>query len=150
MTVKTEYIHSLVPNILLTLGWYSISPPNSYIKSSRFGHRCKQCGQNWQVSHHTHWILSSCLAGAVLTDSPVIAATQVRYPTSACEMVIWSPSQTGGFPPGTLVSSHTKTIRTQSPTSMINISCITCFVIFVKFIKVKLLNQPDPKESHSI
>jgi len=52
-------------------------------------------------------------------------------------MVIWSPSQTGGFPPGTLVSSHTKTIRMQTsvPTSMINISCITCFVIIVKYIK---------------
>jgi len=50
------------------------------------------------------------------------------------EMVMWSPSQTGGFPPGTPVSSHTKTIGTQTsvPTSMINISCITCFVIVVK------------------
>jgi len=48
-------------------------------------------------------------------------------------MVMWSPSQTGGFPPGTKVSSHTKTIRTQTsvPTSMIDISCITCFVIVV-------------------
>ena len=53
---------------------------------------------------------------------------------STCEMVMWSQSQTGGFPPGTQVSSHTKTIRTQTslPTSMINISCITCFVIVVK------------------
>jgi len=51
----------------------------------------------------------------------------------ACEMVIWSPSQTGGFPPGTPVSTYTKTIRTQTsvPTSMINISCITCFVMFI-------------------
>ena len=39
------------------------------------------------------------LAGAVLTHSPLTAATQVRYPASACEMVMWSPSQTGGFPP---------------------------------------------------
>ena len=47
---------------------------------------------------------------------------------------MWLPSQTGGIPPGTPVSSHTKTIRTQTsvPTSMINISCITCFVIVVK------------------
>jgi len=30
---------------------------------------------------------------------------------SACEMVMWSPSQTGGFPSGIPVSSHTKTIR---------------------------------------
>jgi len=61
-----------------------------------------------------------------------------RYPASACEMVMWSPSQTGGFPPGTLVSSHTKTIRTQTsvPTSMINISCLTWFVIVVKYIKL--------------
>jgi len=46
----------------------------------------------------------------------------------------WSPSQTDGFPPGTLVSYHMKTIRTQTsvPTSMINISCITCFIIVVK------------------
>ena len=52
----------------------------------------------------------------------------------ACEMVMWSPSQTGGFPPDIPVSSHTKTIQTQTsvPTSMINISCITCFVIVVK------------------
>jgi len=62
------------------------------------------------------------------------AAIQVRYPASAFEMVMWSPSQTGGFPPGTPVSSHTKNIRTQTsvPTSMINISCITGFVIVVK------------------
>jgi len=45
-------------------------------------------------------------------------------------MVMWSPRQTGGFPLGTLVSSHTKTrTKTSMPTSMINISCITCFVI---------------------
>ena len=75
-----------------------------------------------------------CLAGAVLTHSPLIAATRVRYLASACEMGMWSPRQTGGFHPGTPVSSHTKTIRTQTsvPTSMINISCITCFVIVVK------------------
>jgi len=36
-------------------------------------------------------------------------------------MVIWSPSQTGGFPPSTPVSFHTKNIWTQTsvPTSMI-------------------------------
>ena len=53
---------------------------------------------------------------------------------SACEMIMRSPSQTGGFPPGTPVSSHTKTIRTQTsvPTSIINISCMTCFVTVVK------------------
>ena len=69
--------------------------------------------------------MSDCLAGAVLTHSPLTAATRVRYPASACEMVMWSPSQTGGFPPGTPVSSHTMTIRTQTsvPTSMINIKC---------------------------
>ena len=74
------------------------------------------------------------LVGIVLTHTPLTAATRVRYPTSACEMVMWSPSQTGGFSPGTPVSSHMKTIRTQSsvPTSIINISCITCFVIVVK------------------
>ena len=75
-----------------------------------------------------------CLVGAVFTHSPLIAATPVRYPASACEIVRWSPSQTGGFPPGTPGSSHTKTIRTQTsvPTSMVNISGITCFVIVVK------------------
>ena len=74
-----------------------------------------------------------CLTGAVLTHSPLTAATRVRYPASACEMVMWSPSQTGGLPPGTPVSPYTKTIRMQTsvPTSMINISCITCFVIVV-------------------
>ena len=58
--------------------------------------------------------------GTVLTHSPLTAATRGRYPASACEMVMWSPSQTGVFPPGTPVSSHTKTIRTQTsvPTSM--------------------------------
>ena len=58
--------------------------------------------------------------------------TRVWYPASACEMVMWSQSQTGGFPP---VSSHTKTIRTQTsvvPTSMMYISCITWLVIVVK------------------
>ena len=71
------------------------------------------------------------LASAVLAHSPLTAATHVRYPASGCEMVMRSPSQTGGFPP---VFSHTKTIQTQTsvPTSMINISCITCFVIVVK------------------
>ena len=75
-----------------------------------------------------------CLAGAVLTHLPLTAAIRVRYPASACEMFMWSPSRTGGFPPGTPVSSQTKTIRTQTsvPTSMINRSCITCFVIVVK------------------
>ena len=54
--------------------------------------------------------------------------------TLACEIVMWSPSQTGWFPPGTPVSSHTKTIRTQTsvPKSMISISCRTCFVNKVK------------------
>ena len=58
----------------------------------------------------------------------------VSIPASACEMVMWSQSQTGGFPPGTPVSSHTHTTETQTsaPTSMINISCITCSVIDVK------------------
>ena len=61
-----------------------------------------------------------CLAAAVLIHSPLTAATRVRYPASACEMVMWLPSQTGGLPPGTPVSSHTKTIQTQTslPTSM--------------------------------
>ena len=69
-----------------------------------------------------------------LTHSPLFAATRVRNLASACEMVMWSPSQTGRFPPGTPVSSHTNTIQTQTsvPMSMINISCITCFIIFIK------------------
>ena len=33
-------------------------------------------------------------------------------PGVACEMVMWSPSQAGGFPPGTPVSFHTNTTRT--------------------------------------
>ena len=45
-------------------------------------------------------------------------------------MVMWSPSQTVGFPLGTTVTSHT--IVTSVPTSIINISCITCFIIVVK------------------
>ena len=61
-----------------------------------------------------------CLADAVLTHSPLTAVTRVRYSASACEMVMWSPSQTGGLPPSTPVSSHMKTIRTQTsmPTRM--------------------------------
>ena len=107
--------------------------------------------QDTQVSQRPHQIHHKtckqvslwdiiCILDALLTHSPLTAATRVRYPASACEMVMWSPSQTGGFPPGTPVSSHTKTIRTQTsmPTSMINISCITCFVIVVKQIKFKL------------
>jgi len=39
----------------------------------------------------------------VVTHSPLTSATRVQYPASACEMVMWSPSQTGGFPPGTPV-----------------------------------------------
>jgi len=58
-------------------------------------------------------------------------------------MVMWLPSQTGGFPPGTQVFSHTKTTGTQTsvPTRMINISCITCFVIVVNKIKFKRLTM---------
>ena len=41
------------------------------------------------------------------------AATRVQYSASAGEMVMWSPSQTGGFPLGTPVSSHTKTTQTK-------------------------------------
>ena len=75
-----------------------------------------------------------CLVSAVFRHSPLTAATRVRYVTSACEIVRWSPSQTGGFPPGTPGSSHTTTIRKQTsvPTNMVNISGITCFVIVVK------------------
>ena len=57
-------------------------------------------------------VSKGCLASAVLTHSPLPAATRVRYLASACEMVMQSPSQTDGFPPGTPVSYHTKTIRT--------------------------------------
>ena len=82
------------------------------------------------ISQHKVFTIC-CLAGVVVTRSPLTAATRVQYPASACEMVMWSLSQTGGFSPSTPVSSHTKTIRTQTsvPTSMINISLITCFVI---------------------
>ena len=74
------------------------------------------------------------MAGAVVTHSLLTAVIQVQYPASACEMVMWSPSQTGGFPPGTPVSSYTKTTRTHTsvPTSMIYITCITCFIVVVK------------------
>ena len=41
----------------------------------------------------------ACIAGLVVTRSPLTAATRVQYPASACEMVMWSPSQTGGFLP---------------------------------------------------
>ena len=69
------------------------------------------------VMYNNYWITIykiCCLAGAVLTHSPLTAATQFWYPTSAYEMVIWSPSRTGGFPPGTTVPSHTVTTRTQT------------------------------------
>jgi len=48
----------------------------------------------------------------------------------AREMVMWSPSQIGGFPLG-LVSFHMKTTQMQTsvPTSMIITSCTTCLVI---------------------
>ena len=60
-----------------------------------------------------------------------VLSFKLYYSASACEMVMWSPSQSGGFPPGTPVSSHTKIIRSQTsvPMSMIYKSCITCFVI---------------------
>jgi len=66
-----------------------------------------------------HMTQFSCLAGAVLTHSPLTAATRVRYPASACEMVIGHQVR-----PGIPASSHTNIIRTQTsvPTSMINIS----------------------------
>ena len=56
----------------------------------------------------------------------------------ACEMGTWSSSPTGGFPPGTPVTSHTKTNRTQPsvPISMINIRCMYLFRNSCKIIKV--------------
>ena len=73
---------------------------------------------------------TGCLAGAVDTRSTFTVAIRVQYPASACGVVMWSSIQTVGFPPGTAVSSHTKTTGTQTsvPTSMINISRIICFV----------------------
>ena len=62
-----------------------------------------------------------CLAGTMVTCSPLTSATRVQYLELACEMDIRSPNQTGGFPPGTAFSSHKKTTGTQ-----------TCFVIVVK------------------
>jgi len=52
---------------------------------------------------------SGCLAGLEITRPSLTAATRVQYPASKCEMIMWSPSQTGEFAPGTPVSSHTKT-----------------------------------------
>ena len=46
----------------------------------------------------------------VVTRSYLTAVNQVQYPASACEMAMWSPSQTGGFPPGTPVYSHRNAI----------------------------------------
>ena len=42
----------------------------------------------------------------IVQYSPLAAATRARHLASAREMVMCSPAgQTGGFPPGTLVSS---------------------------------------------
>ena len=53
---------------------------------------------------------------------------------------MWSPTQTGGFPPGTPVSSHTKTTGTQTsvPTSMIDISCLTFLTLLLYKFVIKL------------
>ena len=84
--------------------------------------------------HIHNYIHKACLAGAVLTHLPLTTVTRVKYLASACEMVMWSPSQTGGFHPGTPVSSHKKTTETQTSgkTSTSNLTCITCFIIVVK------------------
>ena len=73
-------------------------------------------------------IINNYLAGAVLTYSPLTAATRVRYPASACGMVMWSPSQTGGFPLGTPVSSHTTTIRTQTSVPIVLLLLQDCSI----------------------
>ena len=95
-----------------------------------------------------------CLPGTVLTHSPLTAATRVWYPVCACEMVLWSSSQTGGFPPGTPVSSNTKTIQTQTsvPTSMINISCCLLFVVLLSLIwsNIDLSSSWTLTVSHSL
>ena len=59
-------------------------------------------------------------------------------PCYAGEMVMWSPSQTAGFPQGTRVSPNTWSTQMMLKlvqTRMICISCITCFFYHFKINK---------------
>ena len=70
-------------------------------------------------------------------------------PGVACEMVIWSPSWAGRFPPGTLVSSHMRTTQTQSsvPTYMIYRLLV---LMFPYRCKIKVRKKQLFKLLHSI
>ena len=94
-----------------------------------------------QILTHNIWCLHclvyklSVLSG--LRHSHLTAATRVRYPASACEMVIvvtksdrWVSSGHSGFLP----VRKTNWTQTSVPTSMTNISCIYLFRNHCKFL----------------
>ena len=94
---------------------------------------CEGCICIWLSDWHSGNALASyrCHPGSI--------------PALACQMIMWTQSQTGEFPPGTPFSSHTMTIRTQTSvsTSMLNISCITCFVHTKHVYLVELFKSSD-------
>ena len=84
------------------------------------------------LSFSKRWVLSFSLLRNKTKREFYRLISSVIFKEVTYEMVMWSPSQTGGFSLGTLVSSHTKITRMQTlvPTSMINISCMNLFLIF--------------------
>ena len=104
--------HSLLSSVCLSV-YLSVCLSPLFRDSYQTLKECLLCPQIWLSG----WPSVNPLA--------LTTATRVRQLASACEMVMCSPSQTGWFPPGTPVSSHTKTFRTQTslPTSMMFRNC---------------------------
>ena len=56
---------------------------------------------------------------SVFSRASLTIETEARHLVSACEMVMWSSSRTGGFPAGTSISSHTKSTQTRTSNGFI-------------------------------
>ena len=82
----------------------------------------------WCIQSDCSTIVFGCLTGSV---KALTALTWVWYLTSACEMVMWSPSRTGGFPMCTQVSSNMKITQTQTL-----VPIFLCFLFSLNFTSI--------------
>ena len=113
--------------------WRSLHFFYSYIRIN-FLRRAKS-KTNTPGNSLTNYRLSDWRSGKALASNH---CDKGSIPGVECEMVMWSPSQTGGFPPGTPVSSHTKTTGTKTSLQRVWYIWVyiigTCFVIVLKQI----------------